>query len=631
MLTVTQPHRTLNAAKESEMLTGVEFLTAAATAPQARKIFESVASRLTKAFSGPARSAAIKVLASLEGYSAYLAETNERVSMVKTFANPARPVSLFDHFVTTELKHDKKGKAINQDDLIDKLKNPARVVVSATAGYGKSMLMRFMALSLYENPQGRIPIFIELRDLNRVTSPNLITYINAVYKTTNQIGVEAFRQGLQIGAFLLILDGFDEVNHELRKLIEDQILDVARMYPKTSIVVSGRPDDKFLSWRTFEVFKVEPMSKTRVIELINKLEYDRGTKKRFVSKIKSGLFETHQSFLSTPLLAILMLLTFEENANIPDKMHLFYAKAFETLFHKHDAMKEQYERQRKSSLQIDEFEKVFSIFCLNTYVLEKLEFTEVELIKFIRDALTYAQREANPADVLFDLDQAVCLIQKEGTSYFFVHRSFQEYFTAVFLASCPEEVRDEFIERVAARYWDNVLPMLFDMASDQLEPSWVMSNTDLYLQAIDHGRHDDRLNALLARWKWVTFYKSDEDEGLSHFAPGEFNRYLSVMQRFYPRELSGKYKNMSSILLSEVEKHVGLEKSKKREVTSGGRIYKIYEYSLEQIPRQLLDEHHLLDCAYQEVRSIRKLREGLDKQQNARNNFLQKLFHARGP
>ena len=435
-------------------MAGGADLASIAAIPGATKIFESVARRLARTISGPARSAAIRALASLEGYSAYLSETNDRVSMVKTFANPSAPVSLIDHFVTTELKSGQNSKSITQDDLVSGLKSQCRIVVSATAGFGKSMLMRYLALSLYESPQGTIPIFVELRDLNRISSPNLLAYINTTYKTVNPVELQAFRKGMEIGAFALILDGFDEVNHELRPDIENQILEISRLYPKTSVIVSGRPDDKFLSWRSFDVYKICPMSKTRVVELIEKLEYDRGTKKRFIAKIKKGLFETHDSFLSTPLLAILMLLTFEENANIPDKMHLFYGKAFETLFHKHDAMKEQYERQRKSGLQIDEFERVFAVFCLNTYVLEKLEFTQIELIKFIKGALAYDQVGADPKNMLFDLEESVCLIQKEGTSYFFVHRSFQEYFTAVFLAMCPEDIRDEFIDRVSIRYWD---------------------------------------------------------------------------------------------------------------------------------------------------------------------------------
>lgn len=147
-----------------------------------------------------------------------------------------------------------------------------------------------------------------------------------------------------------------------------------------------------------------------------------------------------------------MLLTFEQNAAIPDKMHLFYAKVFETLFHKHDALKEQYNRARKCGLQIDEFEKVFSVLCLKTYVLEKTEFTLAELMSLLRDSIAFEGFETKAEELLFDVEEAVCLIMKEGNSYFFVHRSFQEYFTAVFLSSCPENIRDDFINQIGGRY-----------------------------------------------------------------------------------------------------------------------------------------------------------------------------------
>ena len=352
-----------------QYMTGIESAIATkVTISSAAKLFQSATERANRLVKGPAKTALIKALASLQGYSSYLEETNERVATFKTFANPAKPVLLLDNFVTTTFENTDREKLYTQDNIIERLMRPARMVISATAGFGKSMAMRYIALSLYQNPRGKIPLFLELRHLNRVTSPNILSYIHTTYKRISEVDIEALKQGLSAGVFVILLDGFDELNHEIRPLIEGQILELARLYPKCSVVVSGRPDDRFLSWRAFSVIKIKPMSKLQILELFSKLEYDAGIKRRFVGKIKKGLYETHESFLSTPLLAILMLMTFELNANIPDKIHLFYAKAFETLFHKHDAMKEQYDRSRRSALQIDEFERVFATFCLKTYV-----------------------------------------------------------------------------------------------------------------------------------------------------------------------------------------------------------------------------------------------------------------------
>lgn len=600
----------------------------AAASAAVTTLFKSAADRLGKGSRIPGRETAIRALAALQGYSHYLENTNDRVSMFKTFANPTQPVSVLDHFVTTEFKQGRTKKILTEVDLLDRVAKPARIVISATAGYGKSMVMRYLALSLYHNPRGRIPLFLELRHLNRITSPNLLAYLHQTYRHISDIQIEALRQGLAGGLFVLLLDGFDELNHELRPLIENQILELAAEFPNSSIVVSGRPDERFNAWRSFSSLKIQPMSKERVVELLHKLDYDGGTKKRFISKINKGLYETHESFLSTPLLAILMLLTYEQNANIPDKIHLFYAKAFETLFHKHDALKEQYDRSRKSALQVDEFERVFSVFCLKTYVLEKTEFTKAELLSLLREALKFEGLTVQPEQFLFDIEEAVCLVMKEGVSYFFVHRSFQEYFTAVFLANCPEETRDDFIDQVASRYWDSVLPMLFDMASAQLEPSWVSNKVDDYLNSTSLT-DPTKISPLLSRFSGIVFYKSSNAVNLSNFMPGPFSKFVGIMRRFYPAINSSSVQiDYSAIerfgrenwekLLPETESVHALPDTEDK-IT-------IKSVVIEKLPDTLPFDTGLVSLANHEFETIKKIRGAISDDQKAKNAFLTKLF-----
>lgn len=592
-------------------------------------VFKAAIDRVERVVRGPARTVAIKALAALQDYQAYLEDTNERVSTFKTFANPTTPVSVLDHFVTVRFQQKGRKATFNQDDIIEKLIRPARIVISATAGFGKSMVMRYIALSLYEAPRGRVPLFLELRHLNRVTTTDLLTFIHTTYRRVSDIQIESLKQGLQAGAFVLLLDGFDELNHDLRPVVEAQILDLAREFPKCSIVVSGRPDDRFLSWRSFSTMKINPMSKEQAVELITRLDYDSGVKKRFIGKIKKGLFETHESFLSTPLLAILMLLTYEQNANIPDKIHLFYGKAFETLFHKHDALKEQYARARKSGLQVDEFEKVFSVFCLNTYVLEKTEFTKVEILNFIKDALQYEGFNVKAEEYLFDIEEAVCLVMREGPSYFFVHRSFQEYFTALFLGNCPEDIRDDFIDRVSSRYWDSVLPMLFDIASDQIEPSWVIRNVDDYLAEVAHPEVEGKLLPVAARFSGMGFQRRGaEPVSFWTVMPGKYSKFISVMSRFYPQVSD----NRAPITFEKIEKFASdnwdnLLCEREREVAIGNETpISIKNVTFDKIPANIIETTGLVELANDEYHKIIEVRKNIDTTQMLKHEFLKNLF-----
>lgn len=610
-------------------MTPLETAATSAIASAATKaIFDAAIARVSRTITGPAKAAAVKALASLQGYESYLQETNDRVSTFKTFADPTKPVDLLSHFVSTTFKNRDGSRTFDQDDLINRIKRPSRLVISATAGFGKSMVMRYIALSLFHNPNGKIPLFLELRNLNRVQSPDITTFIHSSYKAQSDAKIEALKKGIMSGAFVLILDGFDELNHDIRPLIEDQILALARENPKVSIIVSGRPDDRFYSWRQFSVFKIEPMLKKQVIKLIDNLEYDAGVRRRFISAIKNGLYESHESFLSTPLLAILMLLTFEQNANIPDKMYLFYGEAFKALFHKHDALKEQYNRSRKSGLAVDDFEKVFSVFCLKTYVQEKTEFTRAEIIGSITDAIVYERQTVSNEDFLFDIEEAVCLIMREGPSYFFVHRSFQEYFTAVFLANCAQSIRDDFISKVSVRHWDNVLPMLFDMASSQIEPTWVAENCETYLSKV--GLSTDKMHPFISRFERIEFFQEQGRVHVYSFKLGDFSRFISVMSRFYKSIKMNEPVISFKALEDWAKKNWNqlAERFSERRFSSNSDAI-VLSIPVSDIPDDVIEASNLRNVALSEYEAVNRIYNGLDREQQSRQEFLDKLFSER--
>ncbi len=65
------------------------------------------------------------------------------------------------------------------------------------------------------------------------------------------------------------------------------------------------------------------MNEDQVRELINNLDYDKEAKQRFLARLRD-LYVRHESFLSIPLLCIIMLITFDQSADIPDKKHIFF-------------------------------------------------------------------------------------------------------------------------------------------------------------------------------------------------------------------------------------------------------------------------------------------------------------------
>jgi hypothetical protein len=61
------------------------------------------------------------------------------------------------------------------------------------------------------------------------------------------------------------------------------------------------------------------------------------------------------------------------------------------------------------------------------------------------------------------------MLQQDGLNTSFVHRSFQEYFTAVFCAKCNGEDFVRVVDRLVRRNYDSVLPMLLELATEKVE------------------------------------------------------------------------------------------------------------------------------------------------------------------
>ena len=166
----------------------------------------------------------------------------------------------------------------------------------------------------------------------------------------------------------------------------------------------------------------------------NKDQLRRRPQETLSKRGRAPPYDSHTSFLSSPLLSSIMLLTYEQFADIPNKMHIFYEQAFAALFRRHDAQKAQFIRKTYANLAINDFRSFFSAFCFS-YLEERFSFLDKDLRTATTKALKYAGLTTKIDDVLRDLHECLCMLQRDGIYTVFVHRSFQEYFCAVFLAS----------------------------------------------------------------------------------------------------------------------------------------------------------------------------------------------------
>lgn len=499
------------------------------------EVFTQAAEHALKNVSAPLKRRVRRTLQAVgDAYRPFLLKTYKRVETIRTFLRPTESVDLLAHYVPVDLRTNSRELSI--EDLISSLADGGRFVISALAGSGKSVLMRFIALSFFHSPRGRIPLFFELRSLNHDSPLTLLESIHEYYRGNSNITFDDFLDTLRKGYFTLILDGFDEISPPNRAAIESQIFRLIRDFDDVPIIISGRHDERFNSWEGFSHFYLKEMTLKQTRELISKSNYDEDVKNIFLDRLSEDFFERHQSFLSNPLLAIMMMLTFEGYAEIPDSLHEFYRIAFDTLLRRHDAMKGQFLRESHSGCSTEQFKQIFSSFCLLTYVKSAFSFDRDKALAYLNAAICQQGLEKSPEIVLFDLIESICLLQEEGFEISFVHRSFQEYFSAVFIANSGTGFVQKYLDEGEFRTFDNVLPMLMGIAQQRVESEWAI----------------DRINDICSR-----FPKSERgvlDFYLACYPEFEFAPVHSgsiALTKIFPTKLSREYGIIRSLYSEE--------------------------------------------------------------------------------
>lgn len=424
-------------------------------------------------------------------FGAYLRNAKQKYSTVKTLLYHEQPKPFYDFYVCNDIMRRvpvpgrfSAGYTVStiSDVTVKSLTDCSRfVILGGTGGVGKSMMMRHLLLNAIENYDAlkKVPIFVPLKDYDG-SAENLLEYVYGKFEALGiGIPMEILESALHAGACLLLFDGLDEIATNYGKQFEMQLEVFTDRYPDNYFVISSRPYQTFVSYSRFTLLTLRPFTLAQALQLVDHLEFrmdEPAIKEKFRAQLQQSLYLTHREFTENPLLLTIMLMTFEQFAEVPSKMHIFYREAFLALSQKHDASKGAYKRILKTGLSADKFADYFAEFCSRSYYDEKFELSEVEFEKYynvLKEREKCGDSTTTAADFLYDLCSNMCLMYFESGKYHFTHRSFQEYFCALYFSRQKDKnlkrIGDFFEKRRMRMHGDKTFNMLYDMIPDKVE------------------------------------------------------------------------------------------------------------------------------------------------------------------
>ncbi len=297
----------------------------------------------------------------------------------------------------------------------------------------------------------RIPIFCELRFVTK--DRPLKEYIFSSFDRLGfKIDEEIFAFYASTGKFVLMLDGFDEVDDDFASFVIEQIDFLADKFPSLQMVLTSRPDAGVQRSARFRVFRLAGLSLRDHLPFYKKLLGDDKFALEVTEAIK-GSESDIKSMLKTPLLLNLLVLIYRKQPKVPKNVEEFYDRLFDILLHEHDFSKGAYRRKRVATLGEREARRLFEAFCFASRLRDHKTLTLQDCEQCLDEAMAKTAIRISKDKYLEEMVKIACLMQKEGNRYHFLHKSVQEFYASSFVANSQEKFGDSFYSLLRNEKW----------------------------------------------------------------------------------------------------------------------------------------------------------------------------------
>lgn len=467
----------------------------------ATTVLESVSKRLYSMFESVVQGFKMDYDVNLtkitDHFEDYLKSMVEKYSYINTLVLRDSRKKLIDLYQPLTIRISDDGK-MREEKIVgfpkDLLNDYPKLLITDTAGMGKSTMSRRMYLDVIYNNYG-IPLFIELR---RLTEKHDIfqEIIEQVSGLNREFDFVLLKELLKKGDFIIFLDGYDEIPSKNKAFVTDNIQQLIDNAPHNKYVITSRPEDGLACFGAFQKAKIKPLKRKEAYELLRRYDSNGEVSKRLIDTLELGAFDSVSEFLKNPLLTSLLFIAFEYKQTIPLRKHIFYAQVIDAYFQSHDLTKGGgYMHEKKSGLDVDDFNKVMRRIGYECMRIQQVEFDKDELLGIIEKAKSaYPTIEFQASDLLHDLEHSVPLFCVDGVLHKWVHKSIQEYYASMYLSRDLDDNKGKVLDAIynsnKIQSYYNVLDLFCDIDNNSFILHFVKPSLTEYVNFYNKSNHE---------------------------------------------------------------------------------------------------------------------------------------------
>lgn len=408
-----------------------------------------------------------------------------KLDQVKTIWSPETEISLQKFYFPSRLLITGQPATIS---MLSELPT-GNLVIEGIVGQGKSIFMRYLAMSSLHNNEKitSVPILVELRKIT--TERNLACIIQTHLDTLSlPCDKVAFDYLAETGKILLLLDGFDEIPSEC---VSDTIFEIETIQAKHSllkIIISSRPKSSIQNVIGFNVLKLVQLSDDDYAPFLKKL-ISSSSKRLEIIRALSECSAHISGVICTPLMLTLVVIVHQTEQEIPSTLPEFFDKLFNTVFSKHDRFKAGFDRQHHSGLSENDLKKLFDAFCFMVIQGRGGRSLAIqEFNKFYQKAANYTKNNSCTVERFRkDIVNISCLMLDEGyDTTTFLHKSILDYHAAAFVKALPDSTAERFYDTAFNLYnvWKYPLEFLETIDTTRYLKYYTIKNLSKQLSAI---------------------------------------------------------------------------------------------------------------------------------------------------